>query len=61
MPQLSLTTVEHASVKKGEEAVDMIYRKNSQSNEDGQPNYIIRLEYEPRLIIRGSTGQCPVR
>lgn len=61
MPQLSLTTVEHASVKKGEEAVDMIYRKNSRDKKDGQPNYIIRLEYEPRLIIRNSTGRCPVR
>ena len=61
MPQLSLTTVEHASVKKGEEAVDIIYRKNSQNKKDGQPNYIIRLEYEPRLIIRNSTGRCPVR
>lgn len=60
MPQLSLTTVEHASMKKGEEAVDMIYRKNSQRSENGQPNYIIRLEYEPRLIIRRSTGKCPV-
>lgn len=57
MPQISLTTVEHASVQKGEEAVDMIYRKNSQSHTAGRPNYIIRLEYEPRLIIRGSTGK----
>lgn len=61
MPQISLTTVEHASVRKGEEAVDMIHRKNSQNSEDGQLNYIIRLEYEPRLIIRNSTGKCPVR
>lgn len=61
MPQISLTTVEHASVQKGEEAVDMIYRKNSQSNADGQPNYIIRLEYEPQLIIRNSTGKCKSR
>ena len=61
MPQLSLTTVEHASMKKGEEAVDMIYRKNSQKNDENQPGYIIRLEYEPRLIIRSSTGICPIR
>ncbi|MCI9269802.1 MAG: LacI family transcriptional regulator [Dorea sp.] len=60
MPQLSLTTVEHASMKKGEEAVDMIYRKNSQRNDENQPGYIIRLEYEPKLIVRGSTGKCPV-
>lgn len=58
MPQISLTTVEHASVQKGEEAVDMIFRKNSQSHSGTQPNYIIRLEYEPQLIIRGSTGRC---
>ncbi|MDO4311486.1 MAG: LacI family DNA-binding transcriptional regulator [Eubacteriales bacterium] len=61
MPQISLTTVEHASVQKGEEAVDMIYRKNSQSQSNGQPNYIIRLEYEPQLIVRGSTGRCKDR
>lgn len=61
MPQLSLTTIEHASMKKGEEAVDMIYRKNSRKNDDDHPDYIIRMEYEPRLIIRGSTGKCPAR
>lgn len=61
MPQISLTTVEHASIQKGEEAVDMIYRKNSQSTSGRQPNYIIRLEYEPQLIIRNSTGKCKNR
>ncbi len=60
MPQLSLTTVEHASVKKGEEAVDMIYRKNNRNHAGSYSDYIIHLEYEPRLIIRSSTGKCPV-
>lgn len=58
MPQISLTTVEHASVQKGEEAVDMIFKKNSQNHQNGQPNYIIRLEFEPKLIVRNSTGKC---
>lgn len=58
MPQISLTTVEHAAVQKGAEAVDMIHRKNSRNRSGGQPDYIIRLEYEPRLIVRSSTGRC---
>lgn len=47
--------VEHAAVQKDAEAVDMIHRKNSRSRSGGQPDYIIRLEYEPRLIVRSST------
>lgn len=58
MPQISLTTIEHASVKKGQEAVDMIHRKNTQKKDDSPNNYIMRLEYEPQLIVRRSTGKC---
>lgn len=58
MPQISLTTIEHATVRKGQEAVDLIYRKNSQGHADGQPSYTVRLEYEPQLIVRSSTGKC---
>ena len=57
MPQISLTTIDHASVRKGEEAVDMIHRKNTQKKEDSSRSYIMRLEYEPQLIVRKSTGR----
>ena len=57
MPQISLTTIDHASVRKGEEAVDMIHRKNTQKKEESSRSYIMRLEYEPQLIVRKSTGR----
>jgi LacI family transcriptional regulator len=60
MPQISLTTIEHASELKGQEAVDLIHRKNIMRKKSGESkyNYIMRLEYEPELIIRSSTGKC---
>lgn len=60
MPQISLTTIEHASELKGREAVDIIYRKNMTKKKTGgsKYNYIMRLEYEPELIIRNSSGKC---
>ena len=57
MPQISLTTIDHASVRKGEEAVDMVHRKNTQKKEESSRSYIMRLEYEPQLIVRKSTGR----
>ena len=57
MPQIALTTIDHASVRKGEEAVDMIHRKNTQKKEESSRSYIMRLEYEPQLIVRKSTGR----
>mgnify|MGYP002711271261 CR=1 FL=1 len=47
----------HASVRKGEEAVDMIHRKNTQKKDETSHAYIMRLEYEPQLIVRKSTGR----
>lgn len=58
MPQISLTTIEHASTYKGQEAVDIIYRKNTQKKADSGYHYIMRMEYQPELIIRKSTGKC---
>lgn len=60
MHQISLTTIEHASELKGHEAVDLIYRKNlsNKKNHGSKYNYIMRLEYEPELIVRNSTGKC---
>ena len=58
MKQISLTTIEHATVQKGHEAVDLIHKKNSQDHSGRQPSYTVRLEYEPQLIVRNSTGKC---
>lgn len=58
MPNISLTSVEHASILKGKEAVDMIYKKNNKDTRSKGHKYILRLEYEPELIIRKSTGKC---
>lgn len=57
MPQISLTTIDHAAVRKGQEAIDMIHRKHTQKK-SSERSYIMRLEYEPQLIIRSSTGKC---
>ena len=58
MPQISLTTIEHASIFKGQEAVDIIYKKNAQKDNSSKRHYIMRMEYEPELIVRNSTGKC---
>lgn len=60
MPQIALTTIEHASLAKGREAVDIIYKKNTQKNISAKHHYIMRMEYEPELIVRNSTGKCKI-
>lgn len=57
MPQISLTTIDHAAMQKGKEAVNMIYRKNQQKKQGKERSYVVRLEYEPQLIVRRSTGR----
>ncbi len=57
MPQISLTTVEHAAVQKGKDAVNLIHSRNHQDNRSDAIARITRMEYEPRLIIRQSTGK----
>lgn len=57
MPQISLTTVDHAAMQKGREAVTMIYRKNQQKKQGEERSYVVRLEYEPQLIVRKSSGK----
>lgn len=61
MPQISLTTIEHASLYKGQEAVDIIYRKNAQKSNSSKHHYIMRMEYEPELIVRNSTDKCKIQ
>ena len=56
MPQISLTTVEHSSWQKGQNAVELIYRKNTRREAGADSGLIIRMEYEPELIVRRTTG-----
>ena len=41
-----------------EGAVDIIYKKNAQKDGLSKHHYIMRLEYEPELIVRNSTGKA---
>ena len=59
MPQISLTTVEHFSGQKGKKAVEMIYRRNNRRKTGDTGSLIVRMEYEPELIIRSTTGAPP--
>ncbi len=57
--RVSLTTVEHYITKKGEDAFHLLLTKMENSDspqKDVTPKKIMRLEYEPRLIIRDTTG-----
>lgn len=64
MHKISLTTIEHFVVYKGRDACDIIMKKISaqQSQYQGiEPISIYHIEYEPQLIVRGSTGSAKVR
>ncbi|MBN1039547.1 LacI family transcriptional regulator [Clostridium botulinum] len=59
LQKISLTTVDHAIEDKGTEGVNIILKKiNSKSSTSKLQNRpcIMRLEYEPFLVKRGSTG-----
>lgn len=59
---LSLTTVEHYGHLRAVDAVNMLVKKiesqNVNRSEDDLPNSITRVEYEPKLVIRSSTGDA---
>ena len=55
--EAGLSVYQPLSLRKGEEAVDMIHRKNTQKKDETSHAYIMRLEYEPQLIVRKSTGR----
>lgn len=61
--RFSLTTVDHSVESKGMDAVDMIRNQGRASKrERGHSDTnapILKMEYEPRLVVRNSTG--PVR
>ena len=45
---------------KSREAVDIIYKKKKKKNISAKHHYIMRMEYEPELIVRNSTGKCKI-
>jgi LacI family transcriptional regulator len=54
---ISLTSVDHYIVDKGHNAFNMLAsRMDSAGAEAHKPNVITRVEYPPRLIVRGSTA-----
>ena len=57
--RVSLTTVEHYITIKGEDAFNLLLNRmehSDSSKPEIAPKKIMRLEYEPRLIIRDTTG-----
>lgn len=54
---LPLTTVEHHIQEKGHNAFEMLLSRITNLDAEGMlPNSIIRVEYQPRLIVRGTTA-----
>lgn len=61
---ISLTTIEHFVQQKGRDACDIIVKKSqSQRPNDDEiiPTSIYHIEYEPKLIIRGSTAYAKIK
>ena len=58
MKGIDLTTVEHYTTKKREDACEILLENISsrQKRESRERGMIYHLEYEPRLVVRGSTG-----
>lgn len=57
--KISLTTVEHYVTAKGQQAVELLLKKIQLADiEEDSPSSIMRVEYEPHLIVRESTGVC---
>lgn len=62
MHKLSLTTIEHFVIYKGRDACDIIMKKIKSSGReygDIEPVSIYHVEYEPRLVARGTTSYPP--
>ncbi|MGL6202034.1 MAG: LacI family DNA-binding transcriptional regulator [Lachnospiraceae bacterium] len=59
MHGLSLTTIEHFVIFKGRDACDIIIKKIATAHmkySEIQPVSIYHIEYEPKLIVRGTTS-----
>lgn len=62
LQSVSLTSVEHYGYLRAVDAVNMLVKKiesqNENLSEEELPNSITRVEYEPKLVIRSSTGDA---
>ena len=57
---ISLTTIDHSIEEKGAAAIQMLMNVRTSSSEgERRKNALIRLEYDPVLLIRKSTGPAP--
>ena len=59
MHKMSLTTIEHFVIFKGRDACDIIMKKIDSRREkytEVEPISTYHVEYEPKLIIRGTTS-----
>ncbi len=59
MHKVELTTIEHFVIFKGRDACDIIMKKIASHNtkySDIEPISTYHVEYEPKLIVRGTTG-----
>lgn len=62
MRKVSLTTIEHFVIYKGRDACDIIMKKiktGDQKYGDIEPISIYHVEYEPQLVVRGTTSYPP--
>lgn len=64
MHKISLTTIEHFVVYKGRDACEIIMKKIDSKHSrysDMEPVSIYHVEYEPKIIIRGTTAAARVK
>ena len=64
MHKVSLTTIEHFVVFKGRDACDIIMKKIASQNSEVsefQPISTYHVEYEPKLIVRGTTSYAKTK
>ena len=62
MYKVSLTTIEHFVIYKGRDACDIIMKKMKTRQSryaDMEPVSIYHVEYEPKLVVRGTTSYPP--
>lgn len=61
--KVALTTIEHFVIFKGRDACDIIMRKIASQNmrySDLEPVSTYHVEYEPKLIVRGTTSNAKI-
>lgn len=58
MNRISLTSVEHSIDAKGREAVDIIVRLHDSKTKNKPHSFVTKLEFEPFVIKRKSTGKA---